>query len=628
MHRIITIIGTDGSGKTTLATEVVRLLRAEGIDASREWLGAESYLVAPLRAVMRRFWSSPGGQTKKRSTPHALETYRDEVRNKNRIVATHAWAKQCYLALVMADYRWQLWWKLRRNRGRDVVIADRYIFDVIVNSALTLGWDVSETVAYVQQQCWRFPMARLGVLIRVSPEVSMSRKDDIPDADYVRLRLAHYEAVAAAFGFEVLDGTREIPENATHLLDLVRVTLTKRCVHYVHSNNEDVGGADLVLVSMAKHMRHWGEGMITAVHLRLATHAARAHAAAGTPVAISHFIRPQVSTGLRGAAVLALLGPVTIWHFWRIFGRQHPDLVHVNDAYDFLPAVAARLRGIPVVFHLRMIKAGTIGWALSRLLPRLSTAVVSVSAAVQEHYRFEIVPVAGNHVIHDLGNAILVGHIGDISTAQTRPTGLPQRGRMVVMVGRLDRWKGQHIFLSALSRIPSSVRQANSFALVGGRVPGQEAYAENVEREAHHLGVVNLGARGDVPEILLSSDVSVHCSVAPDPFPGVVIESMLAGAATVAANAGGVPEMIDSPSVGVLYEAGASAELADAILDLLMDSRAPRARFGILARNRALHLVSAREVDAQIGSLYTGILVTHANKEPHATYQDKTQGET
>ena len=111
----------------------------------------------------------------------------------------------------------------------------------------------------------------------------------------------------------------------------------------------------------------------------------------------------------------------------------------------------------------------------------------------------------------------------------------------------------------------------------------------------------------------------MHCSITPDPFPGVVIESMLAGAATIATRAGGVTEMIDSPNVGVLYSPGNAGELSHHLQRLLEQVQSPRAVFGVPARSRALELVDAKSVDTQMDGLYRRVL---GNGQVHGYLQN------
>ncbi len=209
MRRIVTIMGTDGSGKTTLSTALVELLREEGIDAAREWLAAESYIMAPVRVALRLRW-------RKMESPEqsALDTNSSrEVAQKQAMVTRYQWATRVYIGALLLDYRLQLAFKFLRSRRRQVLVADRYLFDVVVNLALTLGMSPAEAVELSQRQLARLPLPQVRVFLRVEPEVSLQRKDDIPDVEYLRLRFQYYEAIASAFGFVVLDGTRPVEEN-------------------------------------------------------------------------------------------------------------------------------------------------------------------------------------------------------------------------------------------------------------------------------------------------------------------------------------------------------------------------------------------------------------------------------
>ncbi len=601
-QRIVTIIGTDGSGKTTLSDQLAADLNGMGVSARREWLGAESYLMAPVRRVLKVAWSqekAAGAPTP--DAPVSELGYGQEIGRKQRLVRRFRWLAGIYVAMILLDYRMQLRLKLWRARRADVVIADRYLFDVLVNLGLTLGWSPAEVVKFAQRQLPKFPLPQVRVFLRVAPEVSMARKDDIPDISYLRLRFSYYEAVAHAFGFVERDGTLPIAENAEWLQSHLFGTLAKPAVHYVHSNNEDVGGADRVLATLATRMSR--EFARVAVSLRLGSSVVDEHTKAGTPVYVGGFTRPQVSDGPRGLLRFAFAAPGTWLHFWRVFGRERPDLVHVNDLYDFLPASAARSRGIPVIYHVRMIQQRpSLQRAFARIVPAISSASVSVSSAVRDHY----FGAGGSaHVIHDHADPRLLADGQDSLGDAVVPAGLAGSGRLVVMVGRVEEWKGQHVFLDAVAALPNALRSTHRFALVGGPVPGKTDYFESIQQRATDLGVLFLGSRDDVPAILRSADVSVHCSVTPDPFPGVVVESLLSGAATVAAAAGGVPEMITSGSVGLLVEPGDSVALAVALEDLLTAEEAPRGRIGGAGRARMLELLDNERIDAQFIDLYT-----------------------
>lgn len=618
MSQMICIIGTDGSGKTTLSDSVVAALKARGTKAERVWLGAESYLMAPARRLLKLLWKrneqgeGSGLQQPVKRTTTSTHNYRAEIARKNALAKRYRWAVSAYLALVWLDYRLQVTIKRWRQRDQEVIVADRYLFDVCVNLGLTLGWSPDKVVAFARSRLAKMQLPQFRVFLRVEPEISFSRKDDIPDIEYLRLRFSYYAAIARAFGFVERDGTLSIEENRDWLLEMSGHEARIPYVIYVHANNTDVGGADKVLALMAHHMRDFGRpegGLRVTTCLRLQTAIVESYAAAGIPVIHHPFVRPQTSRGITGLAGLILQAPGSLWFFWRLFGREQPDIVHVNDLYDILPALAARLRHIPVVWHIRMIKTNPrmrdlFTWAVRHL----ATVSISVSAAVRDHYFPRLTPGHLAVVIHDLGSATLIADNRDPTETAPRPEGLPAKGRLVLMVGRIEPWKGQSIFVKAVARLPAKLRDSNVFALVGDGVESKEDYLAEVTHEAKSVGILMLGHREDIPTLLRAADISVHASIEPDPFPGVVVESLLAGTATIASASGGSAEMIRDTFDGLLVQSGNIDLLKQAMTGLLEAELPPRKRFGSAGRSRGLSLVDAPVVDSAISEVYSTVL--------------------
>ncbi|MGB1161527.1 MAG: glycosyltransferase [Alphaproteobacteria bacterium] len=621
MTMLVCVIGTDGSGKTTLSRALVEQLNrpdasngdGNSAQARHVWLGSESILMKPIRLVLRRLWNRSTQQVKGATQGEgSLRTdYAREIARKRRL-ALRFWAfVRLYQALIWFDYDLQLAIKRWRHRGSTTLVADRYIFDVAVNLGLTLGWSPEDVVAHLRRRLGAVTLPAVRIFLRVDPEISMARKDDILDIDYLRLRLAYYDAIANSFGFTILDGTQPPTQAAAQALAEVKAAQDALSVVYVHANNADIGGADKVLALMAEHMGHRAGVRTTAV-LRLSTDITQTYAQACVPLILHPFVRPQVSQGFGGILRLALRAPSALWFFWSFFGRERPDIVHVNDLYDFLPALAARARGIPVVWHIRMIQQRpALRRSFAHLIRAVAAVSVSVSQAVRDHY---FGPNTGRHhalVIHDLGNAALIADPRDPGSAQGCLAEVPPGKRLAVMIGRIEPWKGQDVFIQAVAALSPSLRERWCFALVGGSVDGKEAYFERTQEEARRVGILHLGQRSDVPDILRAADVSVHASVTPDPFPGVVIESLLAGAATLAAGEGGTLEMIEDGVEGRLFPPGDHQALTLLLEEVLNMTPTPRAVFGHAARSKALSLVDASRVDTALHAVYRSLHPDH-----------------
>ena len=135
---------------------------------------------------------------------------------------------------------------------------------------------------------------------------------------------------------------------------------------------------------------------------------------------------------------------------------------------------------------------------------------------------------------------------------------------------RLAPWKGQHVLLEALPRLPGV-----HALLVGDAMFGEQDYAKSLRRQSKELGIEDrvhfVGFRQDISRLMCLSDVVVHTSVAPEPFGRVIVEGMLARRPVVATRAGGAVEIIDDEVNGTLVPPGDVDALAGAVRGLLAD---------------------------------------------------------
>lgn len=142
------------------------------------------------------------------------------------------------------------------------------------------------------------------------------------------------------------------------------------------------------------------------------------------------------------------------------------------------------------------------------------------------------------------------------------------------IVGRLQPWKNQHVFLRAVPSILQRHPRARFF-VIGGTPGGFSAgYPSELRALATELGVADhvtfMGQRDDVPALLAGLDVFVMASDA-EPFGLVTVEAMAAGVPVVATRAGGTPEIVAHERTGLLVPVGDARALADAVVRYLAD---------------------------------------------------------
>jgi glycosyltransferase involved in cell wall biosynthesis len=166
--------------------------------------------------------------------------------------------------------------------------------------------------------------------------------------------------------------------------------------------------------------------------------------------------------------------------------------------------------------------------------------------------------------------------------------GLPTDGPLIGIAGRLQRWKGMHVFIDAIAQV-RAIRPDVHAVIVGGMHETEPQYGPELRAQAHALRLDSVitfaGFQPNVAEWLQAMDVFVLASDR-EPFGIVLVEAMALGKPVVAGAAGGPAEIITDGENGLLSPYGDAGALARAVARYL-DDRAFAARTGAAARVRA-----------------------------------------
>jgi glycosyltransferase involved in cell wall biosynthesis len=158
------------------------------------------------------------------------------------------------------------------------------------------------------------------------------------------------------------------------------------------------------------------------------------------------------------------------------------------------------------------------------------------------------------------------------------------------------------------------------FLVCAGPLAGYERYADGVKRLASEFGLNDRifftdwrYRLDDIPEVMSALDVFVHTSIRPEPFGLVLVEAMGAAKPVVAANDGGVPELVEGGVTGLLTTPGDDASCADAILGLLKDP-ARATSMGMAGRERAERLFEIRGYAGRMQAIYDEVLAEKGDR--------------
>ncbi len=345
---------------------------------------------------------------------------------------------------------------------------------------------------------------------------------------------------------------------------------------YTSSDADRQGGALRCLFDIGSEIGKWGYRPVMVLP---SDPAGTAPGHGNVPAAYSMPLpRPK-----RGRSVSSYVGDLvgtvrSAGRLARIIRTERIALVHVNEILDVYGAIAARMAGVPCVWHIRADISSwprPVRFVLPRVVAWLSTEIIAVSASVErEVFARQHVATPKVSVIHDPGPDPSAFRPGLSGEALRDELGLPEDAPVVVLVAKLVEPKGHEVLLRAVPAVLAEFPDAR-FVVVGGEVDGAHhaRYAAHIHDLPEALGVdaavTFTGFRTDVAAIMAAADVVAHCSTHPDPFPGVVLQGMALGKAVVASDIGGPREQIDDGATGVLVPAGDAASLARAIVDLL-----------------------------------------------------------
>jgi len=155
-----------------------------------------------------------------------------------------------------------------------------------------------------------------------------------------------------------------------------------------------------------------------------------------------------------------------------------------------------------------------------------------------------------------------------------RELGIPvenQDGILIGLVGRLQRIKGQDVFIQAMPRILQSFPQAR-FVIAGMGLEDKRDYLRNLAaRQGVADRVVFLDYVEHIEALVASFDIGVVASRGSEGSSRIVMEYMASGVPVVSTDAGGIPELLENGRLGRMIPPGDPDLLAGAILKALSD---------------------------------------------------------
>jgi len=189
--------------------------------------------------------------------------------------------------------------------------------------------------------------------------------------------------------------------------------------------------------------------------------------------------------------------------------------------------------------------------------------------------------------------------------------GIPATHQLIGFVGRLSPEKAPDMFVRMASLLHGPFPDKH-FVMVGeGPLLSELRTLVDDLRLAHRIHFA--GLQSDMPAVYHSLELLVSSSTT-EGMPFALMEGMAAGLATVATQVGGVPEIVEVGTTGLLAEPGEPHRLAQAVAELMRDP-ARRIAMGAAATLRVQEKFSLEKSVNQMDCLLQRL---HGSAKPRA----------
>lgn len=282
--------------------------------------------------------------------------------------------------------------------------------------------------------------------------------------------------------------------------------------------------------------------------------------------------------------------PLSVVKICRLIAKFNPNILHSNTSIIIIPAIASRLMNIPHIWHIRetFSEFGLFWNIYQNFMLWGAEKIIAVSTPIADQFAEK-----RRKKVNILYNGFPKEEFKQIEKKRVdlfkNKYGLKDE-LLVGLIGRIKFLrKGQEYLVQAAFLLKEKFPNVR-YLIIGSPFPGNEDHLERLLKLIKSLGLKNIIITGDVDDIKAAYsalDISVITSGLPEPFGGVVIESMAMGKPVIGTRCGGTIEQIDDGVTGILIPARDSIALSNA-LSMLIENDKMRESMGNAGRRRFL----------------------------------------
>lgn len=263
----------------------------------------------------------------------------------------------------------------------------------------------------------------------------------------------------------------------------------------------------------------------------------------------------------------------------KIVNSRRIDVVHSNTLAVLVGACWAALHRKKHIWHVHeiILSPRLVSLIYPRLASYFSHRVISNSSLTEE-WLLNVVPTLKprSDVIFN-GLPVTVPPSPDLVAAFRQSIKVKDEEILISLVGRVNHWKGQDLLVAALDILQQQkLLDGVKIAIVGDTAQGKEYLLAKLRDTVNEKGLADrvsfVPFLNDVWPVWFATDIAVVPSTEPEPFGMVAIEAMSAKIPVVAAQHGGLLDIIDDGVTGLFFKPRDAADLAAKLATLIAEA--------------------------------------------------------
>ena len=252
------------------------------------------------------------------------------------------------------------------------------------------------------------------------------------------------------------------------------------------------------------------------------------------------------------------------------------DIIHSNTLAVLVGAFYAKKFKIKHIWHVHEIikKPKIVSDIFPVIVDRYSDLVIYNSNASKQFLCFKrnALNIKSKVILNGLDREENITSKSKISEIRAKLFNSNDNEIVLALIGRINRWKGHNLLLDAFLNLKQSTPNLR-LIFVGSAPPNQEFLVTELNEKIKSYNLqedcIIIPFQNNIWNIWDSIDVAIVPSIEPEPFGLVAVEAMLSKKPVIAANHGGLSEIVISGETGYLFEPNNKEELENCIFKLV-----------------------------------------------------------